>query len=124
MARFAGVDLPKEKRIEIGLTYLYGIGRNLSRQILMELGINLDTKVKDLGDDDINKLRNYLNDKVKFEGELRTEVSMNIKRLVDINCYRGTRHRKKLPSRGQRTRTNSRTRRTARRMAIAKKKKV
>ncbi|AEV70317.1 30S ribosomal protein S13 [Acetivibrio clariflavus] len=110
MARIAGVDLPREKRVEIGLTYIYGIGRSLSNQILSKTGINPDTRVKDLTDDEINKLREIIDKEYKVEGDLRREVSLNIKRLMEIGCYRGRRHRMGLPVRGQRTKTNARTR--------------
>ncbi|MBQ7668776.1 MAG: 30S ribosomal protein S13 [Clostridia bacterium] len=109
MARIAGVDLPREKRIEIGLTYVYGIGRTLSNEILKETGVNPDTRVKDLTDDEISKLRDVIEKNHKVEGDLRREVALNIKRLTEIGCYRGIRHRKGLPVRGQRTKTNART---------------
>lgn len=110
MARIAGVDLPREKRIEIGLTYIYGIGRTLSNEILTETGVNPDTRVKDLTDDQISKLREAIEKKHKVEGDLRREVALNIKRLMEIGSYRGSRHKKGLPVRGQRTKTNARTR--------------
>jgi len=110
MARIAGVDLPREKRIEIGLTYIYGIGRTLSNEILTETGINPDTRVKDLTDDQISKLRDSIEKNHKVEGDLRREVALNIKRLMEIGCYRGSRHKRGLPVRGQRTKTNARTR--------------
>ena len=110
MARIAGVDLPKDKRIEIGLTYVYGIGRTSAKKILDMTGINPDTRAKDLTDDDIAKLRDEIENNYTVEGELRRETAMNIKRLVEVNCYRGIRHRKGLPVRGQRTKTNARTR--------------
>ena len=110
MARIAGVDLPREKRIEIALTYIYGIGRNIADDIIEATGVNPDTRVKDLTEDDIGKLREYIDHHLKVEGDLRREVSMNIKRLMEIGCYRGVRHRKGLPVRGQRTKTNARTR--------------
>ena len=110
MARIAGVDLPREKRVEIGLTYIYGIGVASSKEILAATEINPDTRVKDLTENEVSKLRDYIEHHVKVEGDLRREVSMNIKRLVEIGCYRGTRHRKGLPVRGQRTKTNARTR--------------
>ena len=109
MARIAGVDLPREKRIEIGLTYIYGIGRTLSNEILTETGINPDTRVKDLTDDQISKLRDSIEKNHKVEGDLRREVALNIKRLMEIGSYRGTRHKRHLPARGQRTKTNART---------------
>jgi len=123
MARIAGVDLPKNKRIEIGLTYIYGIGRSLARTILKEAGIDLDKKVVDLTENDQTRLRSVIERDCKIEGALRTEVAMNIKRLMDIGCYRGVRHRRKLPVRGQRTHTNARTHKGSR-VAIAGKKKV
>ena len=110
MARIAGVDLPREKRVEIGLTYIYGIGRHTANQILAETKINPDTRVKDLDENDVAKLRNYIEHNLSVEGDLRKEVSLNIKRLTEIGSYRGTRHRKGLPVRGQNTRTNCRTR--------------
>ena len=109
MARIAGVDLPRDKRIEIGLTYIYGIGRTLSNEILNETGVNPDTRVKDLTDDEINKLREVIEKNHKVEGDLRREVAINFKRLMEIGCYRGTRHKRNLPCRGQRTKTNART---------------
>ncbi len=110
MARIAGVDLPKNKRIEIGLTYIYGIGLSSSQSILNEAGVNPDTRVKDLTEDETSKIRDIIDKKYKVEGELRSEVSNAIKRLMDIGSYRGLRHRRGLPVRGQRTRTNARTR--------------
>ena len=110
MARIAGVDLPKDKRVEIGLTYIFGIGRKSAKDILAQTGINPDTRAKDLTEDDIAKLRDEIENNYTVEGELRREVALNIKRLVEINCYRGIRHRKGLPVRGQRTKTNARTR--------------
>lgn len=110
MARIAGVDLPREKRVEIGLTYIYGIGRSRANEILAKAGINPDTRVKDLTDDEISKLREIIDKEYKVEGDLRREVALNIKRLIEIGCYRGRRHRLGLPVRGQRTRTNARTR--------------
>ncbi|OQY57149.1 MAG: 30S ribosomal protein S13 [Desulfobacteraceae bacterium 4572_88] len=121
MARIAGVDLPKRKRIEIGLTYIYGIGRTSSQQILGKLDISPDTKTDDLSAADINDIRKVIDSEYKVEGELRTEISMNIKRLMDLGCYRGLRHRKSLPVRGQRTSTNARTRKGPRRSAVKKK---
>ena len=110
MARIAGIDLPKEKRVEIGLTYVYGIGRKTANDILAKAGVNPDTRVKDLTDDDEAKIRDAIEQLgVAVEGDLRREVALNIKRLVEINCFRGTRHRKGLPVRGQRTNTNART---------------
>lgn len=110
MARIAGIDLPKDKRVEIGLTYIYGIGQKTSAKILAETGVNPDTRVKDLSEDDVSKLREYIDHNLTVEGDLRREVALNIKRLVEIGCYRGVRHRKGLPVRGQRTKTNARTR--------------
>ncbi len=123
MARIAGVDLPKKKRAEIGLTYIYGIGRTSARSILQKAGIDFDKKVGDLNDDEVAKIRGLITSDFKVEGALRSETQMNIKRLMDIGCYRGIRHRKGLPVRGQRTRTNSRTRK-GRRKTVAGKKKV
>ncbi|MEX1247943.1 MAG: 30S ribosomal protein S13 [Anaerolineales bacterium] len=110
MARIEGVDLPRDKRVEYGLTYIYGIGLKTSQDILARMGVNPDTRVKDLTDDEVTKLRDYITKNLKVEGDLRREVQLNIKRLVEIGSYRGTRHRRGLPVRGQRTRTNSRTR--------------
>ena len=110
MARIAGVDLPKNKRIEIGLTYIYGIGRSTADEILAGTGVNPDVRVKDLSEEDVAKLRDYIDKHITVEGDLRREVALNIKRLVEIGCYRGVRHRKGLPVRGQRTKTNARTR--------------
>lgn len=121
MARIAGVDLPKNKRIEIGLTYIYGIGKSSSRQILNQLAIDLDTKTDDLTESQINDIRKVIDNQFKVEGTLRTEVSMNIKRLMDLGCYRGLRHRRSLPVRGQRTSTNARTRKGPKRAAVKKK---
>jgi len=110
MARIAGVDLPKEKRVEIGLTYIYGIGRTTANQILKATEINPDTRVKDLTEDDVAKLREVIEHEYAVEGDLRRNIAMDIKRLIEIDCYRGQRHRKNLPVRGQRTKTNARTR--------------
>ncbi len=110
MARIAGVDLPREKRVQIGLTYIYGIGRTTADKILSETGVNPDTRIKDLSEDDVAKLRDYIDKNLQVEGDLRRVVAMDIKRLVEIGCYRGTRHKKGLPVRGQRTKTNARTR--------------
>ena len=110
MARIAGVDLPREKRIEIGLTYIFGIGRTSSNEILVKTGINPDTRVKDLTEDDVAKLREVIEHEYAVEGDLRRNIAMDIKRLIEIDCYRGQRHRKGLPVRGQRTKTNARTR--------------
>lgn len=122
MARIEGVDLPGNKRVEIGLTYLYGIGRNTARKILSETNIDLDKKVKDLTDDEVVKIRDVIEKNYQVEGDLRRKLAMNIKRLVDIGSYRGMRHRRSLPARGQRTRTNARTRKGPRR-AIGTKRK-
>ena len=121
MARIAGVDLPRRKRIEIGLTYIYGIGRTSSKKILESLDIDPGTQTDDLTDAQINKIRKVIDGEFKVEGELRTEVSMNIKRLMDLGCYRGLRHRKSLPVHGQRTSTNARTRKGPKRTAVKKK---
>ncbi|MFW6334909.1 MAG: 30S ribosomal protein S13 [Desulfosalsimonas sp.] len=121
MARIAGVDLPKSKRIVIGLTYIYGIGFSTSRQILSNLGIDENIRTDDLTESDINQIRRAIDNDHKVEGELRTEKSMNIKRLMDMGCYRGLRHRKSLPVRGQRTSTNARTRKGPKRAAVKKK---
>jgi small subunit ribosomal protein S13 len=122
MARIAGVDLPRNKRVEIGLTYIYGIGRSTAQAILAETAVDPDTRVNELSDDDVNKLRRVIENRYKVEGALRTETSMNIKRLMDIGCYRGLRHRRGLPVRGQRTHTNARTRKGPRRAVAGKKK--
>ena len=122
MARIAGVDLPKEKRVEIGLTYIYGIGVASSRKILEKAGINPDTRIKDLTDDQVNDIRKVIDESYTVEGDLRREVALNIKRLTEIGCYRGLRHRKGLPVRGQRTKTNARTRK-GKAKTIANKKK-
>jgi small subunit ribosomal protein S13 len=123
MARIAGVDLPRGKRIEVALTYIYGIGDSRARQILSSTGVDPDLRTQDLGDDEVSRLRREIEGNFKVEGALRTEVSMNIKRLMDIGCYRGLRHRRGLPVRGQRTHTNARTHKGVRR-AIAGKKKA
>lgn len=121
MARIAGVDLPRRKRIEIGMTYIYGIGRTTSQSILSRLNIDPNTKTDDLTEEQINDIRKVIDSDYKVEGELRTQVSMNIKRLMDLGCYRGLRHRKSLPVRGQRTSTNARTRKGPKRSAVKKK---
>ena len=121
MARIAGVDLPREKRVEIGLTYVYGIGLPSSQKILKEAGVNPDTRVKDLTDDDVAKIRKAM-EGFKVEGDLRREVALNIKRLTEIGCYRGIRHRRGLPVRGQRTKTNARTRKGPRKLVSRSKK--
>jgi small subunit ribosomal protein S13 len=123
LARIAGVDLPKNKRAEIGLTYIFGIGRSTSRNILREAGIDFDTKMDQLGEDQVAAIRNIIDNNYKVEGELRTEVSMNVKRLMELGSYRGLRHRKSLPVRGQRTSTNARTRKGPRRSVVRKRKR-
>ena len=122
MARISGVDLPREKRVEIGLTYIFGIGRNIAKDILVKTGISPDTRIKDLTDDEINKLRDAIDKEYKVEGDLRREVSLNIKRLMEIGCYRGRRHKVGLPVRGQRTKTNARTKKGPRKSIAGKKK--
>lgn len=122
MARLVGVDLPRDKRIEVGLTYIYGIGLTSSKKILAETGINPDTRTNDLTEEDLVKLRDYIQNNIKVEGDLHREVSQNIKRLMEIGCYRGLRHRKGLPVRGQRTHTNARTRKGPRKQIGGKKK--
>jgi len=123
MARISGIDLPKNKRGEIGLTYIFGIGRSTAQKILTEAGIDFNTKVQDWTDEQLTAIRGIINDQIKVEGSLRSEVQLNIKRLMDIGCYRGTRHRKGLPLRGQRTKNNSRTRK-GKRKTVANKKKA
>jgi len=122
LARISGVDLPREKRVEIGLTYIYGVGLTTSQTILRETGINPDTRVRDLTEEEVVRLREFIDRNVKVEGDLRRETSQNIKRLMEIGCYRGLRHRRGLPVRGQRTHTNARTRKGPRRQIGAKKK--
>lgn len=122
MARIAGVDIPREKRVEIALTYIYGIGISTSRKILAETGVNPDVRVKDLEESDVNKLREYIDKNLHVEGDLRREVSLDIKRLMEIGCYRGIRHRKGLPVRGQSTKQNARTRKGPKRTVAGKKK--
>ena len=122
MARIAGVDLPRTKRVEIGLTYIYGIGRHRSNQVLTDAGVSPDIRVKDLSEDDVRKISRVLEEQGGVEGDLRKEISMNIKRLIEIGSYRGGRHRRNLPVRGQRTKTNARTRKGPRKGAVAKKK--
>lgn len=124
MARIAGIDLPKNKRGEIGLTYIYGIGRSTARHILEQAGVDLNTKVSEWNDDQLNKIRTIITDGVKVEGALRSETQLNIKRLMDIGCYRGVRHRVGLPVRGQSTKNNSRTRKGKRKTVANKKKAV
>jgi small subunit ribosomal protein S13 len=122
MARIAGIDLPKNKRGEIGLTYIFGVGRKTAQNILNKAGISYDVKVQEWTDDQLTAIRNIINDSIKVEGALRSEVQLNIKRLMDIGCYRGLRHRKGLPVRGQRTKNNSRTRKGKRKTVAGKKK--
>ena len=122
MARLVGVDLPRDKRIEVGLTYIYGIGLTTSKKILAETGVDPSVRVKDLTEDDLTKLRAYIQANIKVEGDLHREVSQNVKRLMEIGCYRGLRHRRGLPVRGQRTHTNARTRKGPRKHIVGKKK--
>ena len=122
MARIAGVDLPREKRVEVGITYIFGIGLPTAQKIIKETGINPDTRVRDLTEQEITKLRDYIERNVKVEGDLRREVSLNIKRLVEIGCYRGVRHRRGLPVRGQNTKQNARTRKGPKKQVAGKKK--
>ena len=124
MARIAGVDLPLNKRVQVGLTYIYGIGRTRATRILDEASVNKDVRVKDLTEDDVRKIRQIITDEGKVEGDLRKDVGLDIKRLMEINCYRGMRHRRGLPVRGQRTHTNARTRKGPRKGAVAGKKKA
>ncbi len=123
MARIAGVDLPREKRVEISLTYIYGLGRTAANEVLVKTGINPDTRVRDLTEEEINKLREVIDQDYKVEGDLRREEGLNIKRLIEISCYRGIRHRRGLPVRGQRSKTNARTRKGPKRTVGAKRKK-
>ena len=122
MARIAGIDLPREKRVEIGLTYIYGVGKPTAQKILAETGVNPDTRVKDLSEEEVNKIRSYVEHNLRVEGDLHREVALNIKRLMEIGCYRGIRHRKSLPVRGQKTKTNARTRKGPRKTVANKKK--
>ena len=122
MARISGVDLPREKRVEIGLTYIFGIGVKTSQEILAATGVNPDTRVKDLTEQDVNKIREYIEHNLKVEGDLRRDVSLDIKRMMEIGCYRGVRHRKGLPVRGQNTKQNARTRKGPKKQAAGKKK--
>jgi small subunit ribosomal protein S13 len=122
MARIAGVDLPANKRAEIGLTYIYGIGRSRANKILGEAGVSVDKRIRELSEEEINQIRNVIDQQGGVEGDLRKQIQMDIKRLMDIGCYRGLRHRRGLPVRGQRTHTNARTRKGPRRMTVAKKK--
>jgi len=124
MARIAGVDLPLNKRVEIGLTYIFGIGRSRSNKILEQATVNRDTRVKDLNEDEVRRIRQIITDEGKVEGDLRKDTGLDIKRLMEINCYRGMRHRRGLPVRGQRTHTNARTRKGPRKGAVAGKKKA
>ena len=123
MARIAGVDLPKDKRSVIALTYIYGIGKPTAEKILSQTGVNPDTRIKDLTEEEVNKLRDYIDKNVKIEGDLRREVALNIKRLIEIGCYRGLRHRRGLPVRGQRTKTNARTRKGPKKTVGVRRKK-
>ena len=123
MARIAGIDLPREKRVEIALTYIYGIGRTTAQNILTQAAVNMDTRVRDLTEDEVNRLREYISKNYKVEGDLRREVSMNIKRLMEIGSYRGIRHRRGLPVRGQTTKNNARTRKGPKRTAGVRRKK-
>ena len=122
MARIAGVDLPREKRVEIGLTYIYGIGLPTAQKILSETGVNPDTRIKDLSEDEVGELRNYITKNITVEGDLRRRIALDIKRLTEIGCYRGIRHRKGLPVRGQKTKTNARTRKGPKKTMANKKK--
>jgi len=122
MARIAGVDLPRDKRVEIALTYIFGIGKTTAQNIIAQTGVNADTRVRDLTEDEVSKLREAIDKTLKVEGDLRREIALNIKRLVEIGCYRGIRHRRGLPVRGQRTKTNARTRKGPRRTVANKKK--
>ncbi|CAN5738075.1 30S ribosomal protein S13 [soil metagenome] len=122
MARLSGVDLPREKRVEVALTYIYGVGLKTSQNVLAESGVNPDTRFRDLTDDEVNRLREIIDRDHRVEGDLRREVAMNIKRLIDIGSYRGLRHRRGMPVRGQRTRTNARTRRGPKRATVGRKK--
>lgn len=122
MARIAGVDLPRDKRVEVGITYIFGIGRTTAKQIFAATGINPSTRVRALTEDEVSKLREYIDKNVKVEGDLRREITQNIKRLIEINCYRGIRHRRSLPVRGQRTKTNARTRKGPKRTVGRRKK--
>lgn len=123
MARIAGVDLPRDKRVEVGLTYIYGVGRSTSQNILSRVGINPDTRIKDLTEEEINKLRDIIEKSHTVEGDLRREVAMNIKRLIEIGCYRGLRHRRGMPVHGQRTKTNARTRKGPKKTVGVRRKK-
>jgi small subunit ribosomal protein S13 len=122
MARIAGIDLPRDKRVEIGLTYIFGIGRTTANKILVETGVDKNTRVRNLTEEEVNKLREFIDKNIKVEGDLRREIALNIKRLIEIGSYRGIRHRRGLPVRGQRTKTNARTRKGPRRTVAGKKK--
>jgi small subunit ribosomal protein S13 len=122
MARIAGVDIPREKRLEISLTYIFGIGRTISQKIIKELGLNADTRVRDLTDEEVNRIRTYVDANLKVEGDLRRDIQQDIKRKMEIGCYQGLRHRKGLPVRGQRTQTNARTRKGPKKTVAGKKK--
>src|SRR4030088_783910 len=122
MARIAGVDIPREKRLEISLTYIFGIGRTISQRIIKELGLNADTRVRDLTDEEVNRIRTYVDANLKVEGDLRRDIQQDIKRKMEIGCYQGLRHRKGLPVRGQRTQTNARTRKGPKKTVAGKKK--
>lgn len=124
MARIAGIDIPRDKRVEVALTYIYGIGPNISKRIMIATRVNPDTRSKDLTEEEVARLREFIDRNYKVEGDLRREVDMNIKRLIEINCYRGVRHRRGLPVHGQRTRTNARTKRGARKTVAGRKKAV
>lgn len=124
MARIAGIDIPRDKRVETALTYIYGIGPNISKQILARTRVNPDTRARDLSEDEVARLREFIDRNYKVEGDLRREVDMNIRRLIEINCYRGMRHRRNLPVHGQRTRTNARTKRGARKTVAGRKRTV
>ena len=123
MARIAGVDLPREKRVEIGLTYIYGIGKNTSQRIIEKTGVNPDTRIRNLTEDELNRLREEIEKNCKIEGDLRREIALNIKRLIEIGCYRGVRHRRGLPVRGQKTKTNARTRKGPKKTVGVRRKK-
>lgn len=122
MARIAGVDLPRDKRVEIGLSYIFGIGRKTAEKIVLNTGINPDTRIKDLSEDEVSKIRDYIDKNCRVEGDLRRDIAFDIKRLIEINCYRGIRHRKGLPVRGQRSKTNARTRKGPKKTMANKKK--
>ena len=122
MARISGVDIPREKRLEISLTYIFGIGRTISQRIIKELGLNADTRVRDLTDEEVNRIRTYVDANLKVEGDLRRDIQQDIKRKMEIGCYQGLRHRKGLPVRGQRTQTNARTRKGPKKTVAGKKK--